>query len=159
MVCRAAALREAAEGWYDRIMPSLLVGALIVLVGCVGPAATPSAEKTMPEKPAPDAPVAKPPEPKPTAAKTFTIRKGETLEALDGLRVTFKGHGHKTAMVSGPSSPLIIYLGFEHDGQTAEQEFQVFDQDKVRAFEWGDFVFELLDHRYDDWMKLTVRRK
>jgi hypothetical protein len=113
----------------------------------------------MPEKAAPDTPVAKTPETKPPEARTFTIRKGETLEALDGLRVTFKGHGHKTVMVGGPSSPLIIYLGFEHDGQTAEQEFHVFDQDKGRAFEWSNFVFELLDHRYDEWMKLTVRRK
>jgi len=135
-------------------MPSLLVGAIVMLVGCAGPAAIPSVEKA-----APDMPVTKTPGTKPSEAKTFTIRKGETLDALDGLRVTFKGHGHKTMMVGGPTSPLIIYLAFEYDGKTAEHEYHVYDHDHARGFEWNNFVFELLEHHYDVWMKLSVRRK
>lgn len=103
-------------------------------------------------------PVTNTPETKPDA-KTFEIRKGETLEVLDGLRVTFKGHSHKMAMAGGPSSPLIIYMAFEHGGQTAAQEYHVFDHDKPRGFEWSTFVFELVEDRYDEWMKLSVRRK
>ncbi len=82
----------------------------------------------------------------------FTIRKGETVEIVDGFKITFKEHSHKRTSV-GQESPLVVYMGY-----TAESEYHTVypGADGSFSWQWRDYNFFVSDWGYDEYMTLKV---
>jgi len=87
--------------------------------------------------------------------REFTIRKGKTVEFPDGFKLTFLGNSHKTVMAGGPSSPLIVVVAYELNGDRDQFNYSLYP-DKNETWSWQGYFFYLVDYEYGSSMKLKV---
>jgi hypothetical protein len=85
----------------------------------------------------------------------FTIRKDEMVQFSDGLKLTFKGHGHKTVMAGGPSSPLVIAMEYDLKGKKDFNTYSVYP-DENETWSWEGRYFYMGAYEYNSSMKLKV---
>ncbi|HNF77948.1 MAG TPA: hypothetical protein PKX14_14245 [Thauera aminoaromatica] len=82
------------------------------------------------------------------ALQTFTVKARKTVKLDDGTTFEFQAHGHKRTM-EGQRSPLIIV------GAVKGEDFSVnLVTEEERVFEANGRVFELIEWKYDESMKL-----
>ena len=91
-------------------------------------------------------------------AAKLRIEAGKEATLPDGARLRFAGNGHKTMMVGGPESPLIIYGGFAAPGAKEPSTFERSlypDENSVLTLGEG-YAFLLGAYQYDGWMELST---
>lgn len=87
------------------------------------------------------------------ALQTFTIKPKGSITLSDGSVFTFRAHGHKHVM-AGDRSPLIIRGEFAPGGKKREEFDASLDVEAERVFDLDGRVFELVDWKYDESIKL-----
>ncbi len=91
---------------------------------------------------------------------TFTLKRKAPLQIDDRLEVTFNAHSHKRSRTGGPASPLMLNLDYQQLGRETERGVG----DKLKPAEgrrdwyWHEYRFHLVDHSYNDWMKVEIWR-
>lgn len=87
------------------------------------------------------------------AVQTFTIKRGASVTLSDGSTFRFRAHGHKD-VEAGQSSPLIVRGSFAGPGKKLQEFDANVMMEEDRILDLDGHVFELLDAKYDDSMKL-----
>lgn len=85
--------------------------------------------------------------------QTFTIKHKGSVTLSDGSVFKFRAHGHKH-VEAGQRSPLIIRGEFAPGGKKNEEFDANIDTEDERVFDLDGRVFELLEWKYDESMKL-----
>lgn len=87
------------------------------------------------------------------ALQTFTIKRGAQVTLSDGAVFQFRAHGHKDVM-PGQRSPLIVRGAFAVRGKKPQEFDANVMMEEDRVLDLDGHLFELLDAKYDDSMKL-----
>lgn len=86
------------------------------------------------------------------------ISKDHPLTLHDGVEVTFLGHSHKRTH-AGQTSPLMISLQWlAPDAKPVQDGTSLYPTKGDRSWRFRDRDVTLDDHRYGDWMDLTIQR-
>jgi hypothetical protein len=91
---------------------------------------------------------------------TVKVMRGATVTLPDGVQVRFAGHSHKD-VGPGQRSPLIVRGSLTRAGAARGEEFSLnLQTEETRVF-WLEerLAFELVDHAYDEWMRLRYYGK
>ena len=90
------------------------------------------------------------------------VALNERVVLDDDLFLRFLGHGHKSVMAGGPSSPLVVHVAYERihpaDAEPQEEDrasYSLYPPESA-SWKWRELELRLTDHRYGEWMELDI---
>jgi len=101
------------------------------------------------------------------SARTVRVARRESVQLDGDLHLRFVSHGHKMVMKGGPPSPLMVSVEYRQQTKVADDTTaaQVLDSQtyylhppEEATWRWREYRFRLLQHEYDQWMKLEVEQ-
>jgi hypothetical protein len=89
----------------------------------------------------------------------FDIAKNDWVVLEDGLKIQFLYHSHKRTMLGGPSSPLILQMKYNFNGEHSEKQHGLNINDRrTGEWVWNNYHFKMVDYEYNTRMQLIVSK-
>ncbi len=87
----------------------------------------------------------------------FTMTPKLWLEVEGGLSIQWVSHGHKKTRIDGPSSPLLVAMKYQLNGDVFDVQHAIYPhEDGSARWIWSNYTVDLIEYVYGKSMTIRI---